>query len=101
MAGAKETPRQKMIGMMYLVLTAMLALNISRQVLQAFVVVNDGLVKTNSNFDIKNQSVMQMFDKAYKDDSAKVGKFRNNAYTAQALSDRFCKYLDSLKAGLI
>ena len=36
MAGGKETPRQKMIGMMYLVLTALLALNVSKQVLEAF-----------------------------------------------------------------
>ena len=37
MAGAKETPRQKMIGMMYLVLTALLALNISKEILNGFV----------------------------------------------------------------
>ena len=37
MAGGKETPRQKMIGMMYLVLTALLALNISKEVLDGFV----------------------------------------------------------------
>jgi len=36
MAHGKETPRQKMIGMMYLVLMAMLALNVSNEVLNAF-----------------------------------------------------------------
>ena len=41
MAGYKETPRQKMIGMMYLVLTALLALNVSKQMLDAFIVVNE------------------------------------------------------------
>ena len=39
MAGAKETPRQKMIGMMYLVLTALLALNVSADILDAFAIV--------------------------------------------------------------
>jgi hypothetical protein len=43
MAGGKETPRQKMIGMMYLVLTALLALNVSKEVIGAFVTINDKL----------------------------------------------------------
>jgi hypothetical protein len=50
MAGGKETPRQKLIGMMYLVLMAMLALNVSVTVLDAFVVVDEGLTKTTENF---------------------------------------------------
>lgn len=41
MAGGKETPRQKMIGMMYLVLTALLALNVSKQILDAFVAIEE------------------------------------------------------------
>jgi hypothetical protein len=45
MGHGKETPRQKMIGMMYLVLTALLALNVSKQVLDAFVLVDEGLTK--------------------------------------------------------
>ncbi|MFT4600794.1 MAG: hypothetical protein ACI857_000971 [Arenicella sp.] len=43
MGGGKETPRQKMIGMMYLVLTALLALNVSKQVIAAFITLNDKL----------------------------------------------------------
>ena len=46
MAGGKETPRQKMIGMMYLVLTALLAMNISKDVLNAFIQINKGLGNT-------------------------------------------------------
>jgi hypothetical protein len=45
MAGGKETPRQKMIGMMYLVLTALLALNVSKQVLDAFVAIEENIQK--------------------------------------------------------
>ena len=45
MAGGKETPRQKMIGMMYLVLTALLALNVSKQVLDAFVAIEENMQK--------------------------------------------------------
>jgi len=51
MAGYKETPRQKMIGMMYLVLTALLALNVSKDIIEAFVVVNNSLEVTNQNFE--------------------------------------------------
>lgn len=43
MAGGKETPRQKMIGMMYLVLTALLALNVSKTILDAFVTMDNNI----------------------------------------------------------
>ena len=43
MAGGKETPRQKMIGMMYLVLTALLALQVSNAVLEKFAIINETL----------------------------------------------------------
>lgn len=49
MAGGKETPRQKMIGMMYLVLTAMLALNVSKSILEAFVAIEENIQKANIN----------------------------------------------------
>lgn len=55
MAGGKETPRQKMIGMMYLVLTALLALQVSNQILQKFILINDGLERTSTNYIQKNQ----------------------------------------------
>lgn len=47
MAGGKETPRQKMIGMMYLVLTALLALNVSKSILDAFVAIEENIQKSN------------------------------------------------------
>jgi hypothetical protein len=43
MAGGKETPRQKMIGMMYLVLTALLALQVSNAVLAKFAMIYETL----------------------------------------------------------
>jgi hypothetical protein len=46
MAGGKETPRQKMIGMMYLVLTALLALNVSKSILDAFVAIEENTQKS-------------------------------------------------------
>ena len=49
MAGGKETPRQKMIGMMYLVLTALLALNVSKSILEAFVAIEENIQISNEN----------------------------------------------------
>jgi hypothetical protein len=50
MAGGNLSPRQKMINMMYLVLTALLALNVSKEVLNSFFEVNKGITRTTINF---------------------------------------------------
>ena len=55
MAGYKETPRQKMIGLMYLFLTALMALNVSKDVLNSFVLVSDSLEKTIDNYKRKSR----------------------------------------------
>ncbi|RZK33278.1 MAG: gliding motility protein GldM, partial [Hymenobacter sp.] len=47
MAGGKETPRQKMIGMMYLVLTALLALQVNSAILLKFKFIDDSLTDVN------------------------------------------------------
>jgi hypothetical protein len=64
MAGGKETPRQKMIGMMYLVLTALLAMNVSKQVLKGYVTVNDSVEKSRKNLDDNNKRVTEAFQQA-------------------------------------
>jgi gliding motility-associated protein GldM len=58
MAGGKETPRQKMIGMMYLVLTALLALNVSKEIIAAFVTIND---KLDASGEIVNQGIKSTY----------------------------------------
>lgn len=72
MAGGKETPRQKMIGMMYLFLTCMLALNVSKDILDAFININNRLNETNENFISKNQIVYDAIFKAYSANPIKV-----------------------------
>jgi hypothetical protein len=62
MAGGKETPRQKMIGMMYLVLTALLALNVSKQIVAAFITLNDKLDLNATNIDERISSTYLGFD---------------------------------------
>lgn len=97
MSGAKETPRQKMIGMMYLVLTAMLALNVSVEVLKSFVTVNDALETTNANYHKKNESVYQIFQNAFVANEAKVGKQWEKAKQVKAKTEEMYNYLQETK----
>ena len=62
MAGGKETPRQKMIGMMYLVLTALLALNVSKEIIAAFVTINDKLDTSGEVIKRGTSSTYGIFD---------------------------------------
>lgn len=101
MAGGKETPRQKMIGMMYLVLLAMLAMNVSKSILQSFVIINDGLEVTNQNFASKNEIVYDQFNKAKMDNPEKVTKFWNKAMKAKDLANEIDDYIEELKRHLI
>lgn len=101
MAGGKETPRQKMIGMMYLVLTALLALNVSKEILNAFVIINDGLETTNANFEGKNGYTYAQFEKAYANDPDKVRASYEKAKNVRNLADELDVYVDNLKRHLI
>jgi hypothetical protein len=62
MGGGKETPRQKMIGMMYLVLTALLAMNVSKQILHGYVAVNESIEKSKENMHENNERVFKAFE---------------------------------------
>jgi gliding motility-associated protein GldM len=92
-----ETPRQKMIGMMYLVLTALLALNVSVEIINAFVTVNDGMEVTNQNFQNKNDATYSMFLKAYTGNPDKVRPFYDKAKQAQSLSKKMIDYINNVK----
>ena len=59
MAGGKETPRQKMIGMMYLVLTALLALQVSNAVLEKFIFINLSFEATNDEKVVENKGKIE------------------------------------------
>ncbi|GAB4382550.1 MAG: gliding motility protein GldM [Salibacteraceae bacterium] len=101
MAGGKETPRQKMIGMMYLVLTALLAMNVSKDILDAFVIINEGIETTNKNFIAKNQFTYNLFEKAKANDPEKVKKFYDKAFRAKGLADALYDHIEDLKKYLI
>ena len=100
MSSGKETPRQKMIGMMYLVLTALLALNVSKEILNAFVIVEDGLNKTNDNFDGKNGVLYSKFAKADTDNHKKTGPWYEKAKEVRKEAADLCKMVDDIKSDL-
>ena len=79
MAGAKLSPRQKMIGMMYLVLTALLALNISKEVLNGFVKVENSLIKTQVTIAEKVNDTFSTLKAKYLNNQEKVGPFFSKA----------------------
>ncbi len=101
MAGGKLPPRQKMIGMMYLVLTAMLALNVSKDILNAFIIVNDGLEKTSVNFKDKIEDQHTEFAKAYNENKKKAEKWYKMAQEVEKRSNELYHYITMIKANII
>jgi gliding motility-associated protein GldM len=101
MSGGKETPRQKMIGMMYLVLTALLALNVSKEILNSFILINDSLIVTNKNFESKNESQYDAFKAALLNDQKKVKKWYDMAIDVQNSSEGVVDHIEELKQYLI
>lgn len=102
MALPKE-PRQKMINLMYLVLTAMLALNVSAEVIEAFRKVDTSLRKSNDNLETGNQTLFKSLAAKLSDpqvDKTLLAKWTTNAQSAQKLSDDFYKYVQDLQTEL-
>lgn len=98
--GAKncpETPRQKMINMMYIVLTAMLALNVASQVLEAFRVVDASLMQTLEAVDMQNLQIYLSFDQAYAENPAKVEEWKKKADEVKSKSNEIISYVSSIK----
>jgi len=101
MAGYKETPRQKMIAMMYLVLYALLALNVSKQVLDAFLVVNENVEDTNTSLSTKIAATYNRFETQYQLNQDKVGPFWEKAKQVRLKSNNMVTYLQHLKLKLV
>ena len=98
--GAKncpETARQKMINMMYIVLTAMLALNVSAEVLQAFRLIDASLIHTLEAVNNKNQQIYTSFEQAYIENPEKVREWKQKADQVQKISKDLQDYISKLK----
>jgi len=81
------SPRQRMINMMYLVLTALLALNVSKEVLQSFFEVNKGIERTTTNFNLKNGETYLAFDTAVENNPEKYQEVKDKAYAVKKIAD--------------
>lgn len=92
-----KDPRQKMVNIMYLVLTAMLALNVSAEILNAFTIVNNSIDHSNKSITDKNNSAYQAFADQLKDDAAKVGPLKAKADIVGAEAKAAYDSLESLK----
>jgi gliding motility-associated protein GldM len=101
MAHEKLSPRQKMIGMMYLVLTAMLALNVSKEAVEAFKKVDKGLTQTIANYTIKNDVIYKEFDRAASENPTKAGKYKTSAYQVKERADEAFNFIQGLKIEII
>ena len=101
MGHEKLSPRQKMIGMMYLVLTAMLALNVSKEAVEAFKKVDKGLTQSIANYAIKNDLIYKEFDRAAAENPAKAGKYKTAAYDVKQRADESFNFIQGLKIEII
>ena len=101
MAGGNLSPRQKMINLMYLVLTALLALNVSKEILDSFIIVNEGLENTKSTFKEKMDATYAQFSGLAKENEAKYGAAWRDAQQVQSLASRLVSHIDTLKGMLI
>lgn len=101
MAQANETPRQKMISLMYLVLMALLALNVSKEVIDAFLVVNERVEVNNGNFEKKLLGVYTTFQRDFNFNPNEVGPFWEKAQHAKQISNELINFVDQAKYEVI
>ena len=106
MAGGKETPRQKMIGMMYLVLTALLALNVSKQILDAFVAIEEniqrGSITQLERGNAAKSALIEEISSTAKDESGKakiikIKKYLGMIEKIDKEAGSLIKYIDEIK----
>lgn len=96
-----KEPRQLMINLMYLVLTALLALNVSAEVMNAFFSLDKGMLNTRSIIEKNNEALMAGINKqadAYP--KPENEKYRNNAKEAQRIADEFVQYVQGIRDDL-
>jgi gliding motility-associated protein GldM len=92
-------PRQKMINMMYLVLTALLALNVSSEILNAFKTVNSSLENTNTTVNKSTETLMTSLEEKLKDPATvnRATIWHPKAKQAQDLSKEIFTYIQTFK----
>ena len=97
MAGGKLTPRQKMINLMYLVFIAMLALNMSKEVLSAFGILNNKIEDSNSIADNRNSSSFQQLAQKASEQPGIYGDKKAKAEKVRAAAKEFSDFIEDMK----
>ena len=95
------SPRQKMINLMYLVLMAMLALNISTEVLNGFSIVEESLNRTTANSSKENEVLYADFAEQMKANPQKVKEWFDKATAVKRMSDSIYNYAQQLKIEIV
>lgn len=95
-----ETPRQKMIGMMYLFLTAMLAINVSPEILKSFLMVDESLRNSVENFGDQNKIIYNEFSQQNQLNATKVQAWYDKAMSVKAESEMMITYIQGLKESM-
>lgn len=103
MANTILTPRQRMINMMYIVLTAMLALNVSSEILKAFHLVEVGLDRSAESIENRNIAVVSAIDKYCKEFGSDVNAklIQERAHKVRSIAGETVLYLDALKQEVV
>ena len=97
MAGNNLSPRQKIINLMYLIFIAMLALNMSKEVLSAFGLMNEKLTESNEAAESRNASFVASLEVKATDQPEKYKPLKAKADQIDALAHKFDSYLEDLK----
>ena len=95
------TARQKMINLMYIVLMAMLALNVSPDVLNGFSLVERSLNRSTANSTKQNATLYSNFDEQMKSNPAKVKEWYDKAIAVKRMSDSLFNYAQDLKIAIV
>ena len=98
MAGGKLTPRQKMINLMYLVFIAMLALNMSKEVLSAFGLMNEKFERSNKSAISNNEDLLSVLIQKGTENVGEFGKAKEVAVKVNQISKDFYDYIETLKS---
>lgn len=102
MAGGKETPRQRMIGILYLVLLGLIALNVPDSLLDAFRNITNSLDQSRTNVTTSLQSTYSAFEATkLKEQPEKANQLLTKAKDASKAADELNGYIEELKTELI
>ena len=95
------SPRQRMINLMYIVLMAMLALNISTEVLNGFSIVEESLNRTTKSSSLENEALYGNFSEQLKKNPAKVREWFEKATEVKNMSDSLYNFAQQLKEAIV